>query len=512
MTAPVLSVFGTGSDVGKSWLVTGICRLFADAGVRVAPYKAQNMSNNAGVTPEGGEMGRAQIVQAEACRLAPHVDMNPLLLKPNTDVGAQVVLLGKVLGTMQARDYFSGGMDQRRGAVLAALDRLRDRFELVVAEGAGSCAEINLRDRDLVNFPVAHHADGPVLLCADIHRGGVFAQVVGTLDILPPADRDRIKGVIINRFRGDLSLFDDGVAWLERRTGLPILGVVPWLFAAQIESEDGLPADTRVDPPAPDGPGLHVAVLRLPHIANFTDFDALTRAGLQVHYLARPRDLAPYDLVVLPGSKNTRGDFAWLRGQGWEPRLRAAHEAGQALLGICGGFQMMGRSIDDPEGIEGEAGRTDGLGFLPVETTLSRAKRTCRSEGALPTGQRLSGYEIHVGETRVDTGTAPFCTVTIRDGEALNEAEGARSGAALGTYLHGLFDEPEGLRALLAPLRPDLPWDEGPRESHDAWRQRQFDLLGEHLRGCLDVQALFALVGLDAPSGGRPTGLPSRAP
>ena len=493
--APVLCVFGTGSDVGKSWLTTGIARLFHRAGVDVAPYKAQNMSNNAGVTPAGGEMGRAQIVQAEACRLAPHVDMNPLLLKPNTDTGAQVILLGEAVATMEASAYFSGGMEARRGPVLAALDRLRATHALVVAEGAGSCAEVNLRDRDLVNFPVAHHADGPVILVADIAKGGVFAQIVGTLEVLPPADRARVKGVIVNRFRGDAALFADGVQWLEERTGVPILGVVPWLWEARIDSEDGLQADVQIDPPPPtrcDRP--QVAVLRLPHIANFTDVDALPRFGADVHYLATPRDLTPYDLLVLPGTKNTRGDLQWLREQGWEAPIRAF---GGRILGLCGGWQMLGEAIADPLGVEGPMGSSEGLALLPARTVLAARKRTTRATGTLhlPSGDvPVSGYEIHVGETVVQDDSPPMLTL---DGHP----DGAWSldGRIAGTYLHGMLDEPAGARAILRWARPDLDLDDAPAESADSYRQRQYDLLADHLAAHLDQDALFDMVGLTPP-------------
>lgn len=486
--SPVLCVFGTGSDVGKSWITTGLCRIFERAGVRVAPYKAQNMSNNAGVTPEGGEMGRAQIVQAEACRLPPHVDMNPLLLKPNTDTGAQIVLLGQVVGNTEAREYFSGGMEQRRAPVLAALDRLRRDYELVVVEGAGSCAEVNLRDRDLVNMPVAHHADAPVILVADINKGGVFAQVVGTLEVLSDADRARIQGVIINRFRGDASLFEDGRAWLEQRTGLPILGVVPWLWEARIESEDGLQADVQIDPPPPTHRDqVHVAVIRLPHIANFTDVDALQRHGVVVHYLGRPRPLAPYDLVILPGTKNTRGDLAWMRHTGWDAVLGAY--TGK-ILGLCGGYQLLGRTIADPAGVEGEPGTSDGLGYLPVDTVLERQKTTRLTAAELLIQGRavpVEGYEIHVGRT---TGDAP---PALRLSEGTDGAWSA-DGRVCGTYLHGLLDNAAAVRAIGAWCRPDLAM-EGDLESAWDYRQRQYDLLAEHLEANLDLERLFALVG-----------------
>jgi len=498
--APVLCVFGTGSDVGKSWLTTGVARVLLRAGLDVVPYKAQNMSNNAGVTPEGGEMGRAQIVQAEACRLPPHVDMNPLLLKPNTDTGAQVVVLGQAVGTMEAREYFSGGMEARRVVVLDALDRLRAAHGVVVVEGAGSCAEVNLRDRDLVNFPVAHHADAPVLLVADIAKGGVFAQVVGTLEVLPPEDRARVAGVVINRFRGDAALFEDGRRWLEERTGLPILGVVPWLWEARIDSEDGLQADVQIDPPAPRdderATAVHVAVIRLPHIANFTDVDVLGRHGVVVHYLAEPRDLDAYDLLVLPGTKNTRSDLDWLRERGWVDRIEARRRRGARTLGLCGGYQMLGEWIEDPGGMEGPAGRSPGLGLLPVRTILEARKRTERVEGTLELpgedGVRVAGYEIHVGRTDVDADVRPM--VRLGD-EARPDGAWSEDGAVAGTYLHGVFDEPGAVRALMEWSRPGAPLDDGVTESAWAWRQQQYDRLAEHLEEHLDVARLLGLVG-----------------
>ncbi len=490
--ARLLCVFGTGSDVGKSWITAGLCRLFADAGVSVAPYKAQNMSNNAGVTPAGLEMGRAQIVQAHACRLVPHVDMNPLLLKPNTDTGAQVIALGRVLGSMSARDYFRGGQaaDERRALVHDALDRLRAKYPLIIAEGAGSCAEVNLRQRDLVNMPIAHHGDGAVLIVADIHKGGVFAQCVGTLACMPPADRARVKGFIINRFRGDASLFEDGRAWIEAETGIPVLGVVPWSTHIQIELEDGLSPDTIVDGPAPADPTrFHVAVLRLPHISNFTDFDALERHGVQIHYVTRLRALAPYDLVVLPGSKNTRGDLTWLRAQGWDRQLKARAQNGGAILGICGGYQMLGRRIADPFGVEGTPGDTPGLGLLPVETVMAREKTTRQVQGRLG-DTPVTGYEIHVGETTLEGD--PLLWLHTPDGQP--HPDGARQGLTFGTYLHGLFDAPGVVASLLGPIRPELEWPTVP--SHATWRDAQLSRLAAHLRAHLDLEVLAKITGM----------------
>ena len=500
MTPPgrLLCVFGTASDVGKSWVTAGLCRLFANRGVSVAPYKAQNMSNNAGVTPDGLEMGRAQMVQAYAARLVPHVDMNPLLLKPSSDTGAQVVALGKVLGAMSARDYFRGGpqADRRRALVHGALDRLRHQYHLIVAEGAGSCAEVNLRDRDLVNMPIAHHGDGRVIVVADIHKGGVFAQCVGTLACMPPEDRARVAGFIINRFRGDPTLFEDGVAWLESTTGLPVLGVVPWAPHIHIELEDGLAPDTVIDGPPPSTPGqFHVAVLRIPHISNFTDFDALERHGARVHYIARPRDLSAYDLVVLPGSKNTRADLAWLRDQGWAPLLDQRAASGGAILGICGGYQMLGRQITDSHGIEGPPGTSDGLGLLPVHTHMARTKTTREATGRLG-DLPVHGYEIHVGETHVDGPP-----LLLLDGPTGPAPDGTHAGSVFGTYLHGLFDAPGVVARLLGPIRPDIAWPELP--SHSTWRDTQLDLLAAHLEAHLDLPRLFALAHLPH-SGGTP--------
>ncbi len=481
----LLCVFGTGSDVGKSWLTAGICRLFQQAGVDVAPYKAQNMSNNAGVTPEGLEMGRAQIVQAHACELTPHVDMNPLLLKPNTDTGAQVVALGRVLGRMSARQYFTEDRTGRRALVEGALDRLMEAHALVVAEGAGSCAEVNLRERDIVNMSIAHHGDGRVLLVADIHKGGVFGQIVGTLACMPPQDRARVAGLIVNRFRGDASLFDDGVAWLEARTGLPVMGVVPWTRTVRIELEDGLAPDTVVDPPLPDDRGrMHVAVIRLPHISNFTDFDALQRHGIAVHYLARPRDLSTYDAVILPGTKNTRGDLCWLRQEGWVPRIASFDGM---IIGICGGFQILGEEIEDPLGVEGAPGTTPGLGLLPAKTVMAGSKTTRAVSGWLG-DLPVEGYEIHMGRTDVDC--PPLLTLGPE-----RHPDGARQGRVMGTYLHGIFDAEGVVDALFAPLRPDLRLPRVP--SHATWRRQQLDALADHLRGCLDLAALGGLAGFN---------------
>ncbi|MEJ2111131.1 MAG: cobyric acid synthase, partial [Acidobacteriota bacterium] len=330
--ARCLSILGTGSDVGKSVVVAALCRIFANRGIRVAPYKAQNMSNNSYVTLSGGEVGRAQVVQAEAARVPVHVDMNPVLLKPSSDTGSQVVVHGKPMGNAEASAYFSN-TDFLFGKARESLQRLRSEYEFIVMEGAGSCAEVNLRSRDFVNFRMAHAAEAPVILVADIDRGGVFAQIIGSLDVIPPEDRSRVHGFIINRFRGDPELFRDGIEYIEKRTGIPVLGLIHFYRHIEIDSEDGMPLDVVIDPPvAPQPDRINIAVVRLPHISNFTDFAPLARVpGVSLHYLSKPRQLAGYEVLFLPGSKNVRADLEWMRKVGWDEALRQYHEQGGRL-------------------------------------------------------------------------------------------------------------------------------------------------------------------------------------
>ena len=418
-----VAILGTGSDVGKSIVATALCRIFRNMGISVAPFKAQNMSNNSFVTREGGEMGRAQVVQAEAAGVEPHVDMNPVLLKPGTDQAAQVVVQGQPCGTRTARDYFSS-TDALYEKSCESLDRLQQDYDLVVMEGAGSCAEVNLRSRDFVNFKIAHHVDAPVILVADIDRGGVFAQIVGTLAVLSEEDRSRIKAVIVNRFRGDASLFDDGIKYLEQRTGLPVLGLIPWFRHIEVDSEDGVPLDFILDPVHDPVPGkVYFAVIRLPHISNFTDFAPLNREPWgEVHYLSKPRPLGSYDVLILPGTKNTRGDREWLRTTGWDSYINDHAARGGAIVGICGGYQILGRQISDPEGVEGPAGAQEGLGLLDVDTELAQAKTLARSVGVVEKdGCPVSGYEIHMGLTQRDPAVAPFIRVSARNDKAVED-------------------------------------------------------------------------------------------
>jgi adenosylcobyric acid synthase len=355
---------------------SALCRLFANRGIRVAPYKAQNMSNNSGVTPEGLEMGRAQIVQAEAAKIPPHVDMNPILLKPTSEIGSQVVMLGCVSENTTAVDYHRKKETLFKTAA-AALDRLRQNFDLVVMEGAGSCAEVNLMSSDIVNMRMAEYARAPVVLVADIHRGGVFAQLVGTLECLPPAQQDLIKGFIINRFRGDICLFEDGVNWIEEKTGKKVFGVLPWYDHINIEPEDSVVIERPRQKFKPDSGQAAIGVIRLPHISNFNDFDPLSALdGLTVYFLEKTQDLSNFRAVILPGSKNTRFDLNWLHTSGWSKLINAYASQGGHVMGICGGYQIMGHCVHDPDGLEGPPGKTDGLRLLPVETYLKAPKTT----------------------------------------------------------------------------------------------------------------------------------------
>ena len=489
--APCLAVFGTGSDVGKSVIAAALCRIFADRGLRTAPYKAQNMSNNSGVTPEGLEMGRAQIVQAEAASIAPQVDMNPILLKPTSDVGSQVVLLGEAIGNQSALDYHRE-KSRLVAAANAALDRLRNRYDLIVMEGAGSCAEVNLLDHDIVNFPMADYADAPVILVGDIHRGGIFAQLVGTLACLPERFRQRVAGFIINRFRGDRRLFEDGVHWIEEKTGIPVFGVLPWYDHIRIDPEDSVVIERPKTVTAAADGSAAVAVIRIPHISNFTDFDPLQAVdGLAVHFVETPQDLAGFAAVILPGSKNTRFDLDWLKTGGWQARFDAYRAGGGHITGICGGYQMMGTAVHDPGGLEGAPGTTAGLSMLPVETVLQAPKTTTLSDFSWH-GDPGSGYEIHMGQTHL-TGGAPLLTVHQRNRRPVDDRDGcvSENGRAMGTYMHGIFDTPALIARWLDAV--GITGIRVPATGGLAARREQYALLADHFRRHVDVEKIAAL-------------------
>ncbi|MBI5593816.1 MAG: cobyric acid synthase [Deltaproteobacteria bacterium] len=488
--APCLAVLGTGSDVGKSIVVTALCRILSNRGIRVAPYKAQNMSNNSGVTPEGLEMGRAQIVQAEASRIPPHVDMNPILLKPTSDIGSQVVLLGEAVANQSAREYHQQ-KETLFSTACRALDRLRESFDLVILEGAGSCAEVNLMAHDIVNFRMAEYADAPVILVGDIHRGGIFAQLIGTLACLPPDCRDRIAGFIINRFRGDISLFQDGTRWIESQSGKTVFGTLPWVNDLGVEAEDSVVIENPGRPAFDKDYGPAIAIIRTPHISNFTDFDPLVRvSGISASFIEQPQELSRFKAVILPGSKNTCFDLKWLHRTGWSAILKAYVAKGGHVLGICGGYQMLGTRVHDPEGLEGHPGETNGLDLLPVETVLKAPKTTTLSAFEWQ-GIVGKGYEIHMGQTRLLEGN-PLLTITERNGLSCNEADGARACdlSAMGTYVHGFFDTPGITRLWLDQIglgHVPVSADQGPVE-----RDQAYDRLAKHFESHVDVEAIFS--------------------
>lgn len=496
MSARCIALLGTGSDVGKSVVASALCRIFKNRGIKVAPYKAQNMSNNSYVTLEGGEMGRAQVVQAEACGIEPHTDMNPVLLKPNTDLGAQVVLQGHAIGNALASEYFRDTRYLFKKAN-ESLVRLREKHELVIIEGAGSCAEVNLRSRDFVNFETAHAADAPVILIADIDRGGVFAQIVGSLAVIPERDRERVAGFIINKFRGDASLFDDGIRYLEAQTGLPVLGLIPYYRHIEIDPEDGMPLETIIDPPTRPLPGkINIAALRLPHISNFTDFNPLIRdEQVSFHYLSKPRSLDGYDALIIPGTKNVRFDLLWLKGTGWEKPIL---DFKGHVLGVCGGYQMLGHWVHDPHGTEGEPGSTPGFGLLDLETTIEKEKMLSRSQGMLADGTGIDGYEIHMGKTTLGNEATPMVVVQSRNRQTVKDTDGAVSpnGKIQGSYFHGLFDFPGFRNHYLQQLNPDYPAED--TQVAAEFKQTQYDLLAEHFEQHLDIAKLFEIAGIES--------------
>lgn len=475
-------VQGTTSDAGKSTLVAGLCRILYRRGIRVAPFKPQNMALNSAVTTDGGEIGRAQAVQAMACGLEPHSDMNPVLLKPNSDTGAQVILQGRVALNLEAGAYHAY-KPRAMQAVLDSWQRLAGEFDVLLVEGAGSPAEINLRENDIANMGFAEAADVPVILVADIDRGGVFAHLVGTLALLSTSEQARVKGFVINRFRGDIALLQPGLDWLENHTGKPVLGVLPYLHGLHLEAEDALPQEFA---PVKSN-ALCVIAPVFPRISNHTDFDAL-RLHPQVDFRFVPAGapIPPCDLIVLPGSKSVRDDLEWLRAQGWDRAIARHLRYGGKVLGICGGFQMLGHAVHDPDGLEGGSGSSDGLGWLDVETTLMPQKQLRRVQGVLQLGQaRVEGYEIHQG---ISTGNGLAYPLVLLD----EAADGAVSedGVIAGTYLHGLFDHPEACAALLR-------WaglEDGAQPDYRQQREAQLERLADAVEAHLDMPRILEIL------------------
>ncbi|ANY85864.1 MULTISPECIES: cobyric acid synthase [Pseudomonas] len=480
-----LMVQGTTSDAGKSTLVTALCRWLLRQGVDVVPFKPQNMALNSAVTADGGEIGRAQAVQAQACRLAPHTDMNPVLLKPNSDTGAQVIVHGRAVTCMNAvayHDYKAIAMQ----AVLESHQRLSAAYPVVMVEGAGSPAEINLRAGDIANMGFAEAVDCPVILVADINRGGVFAHLVGTLELLSPSEQARVKGFVINRFRGDIALLQPGLDWLEQRTGKPVLGVLPYVTDLHLEAEDAI--DARQATQA--GRLFKVIVPVLPRISNHTDFDPLRlHPQVDLQFIGPGQPIPPADLIILPGSKSVRGDLAQLRERGWDVAIARHLRYGGKVIGICGGLQMLGREVQDPLGLEGPAGSSPGLGLLDFVTVLEAQKQLRNVRGTLGLEQAaVGGYEIHAGVTRGPALERP--AVQLDDGRC----DGAISadGQVLATYLHGLF---EGSHSCAALLR----WaglEDAQAIDYDALRERDIERLADLVEQHLDTARLRQLCGV----------------
>ncbi|SDD12630.1 cobyric acid synthase [Ruegeria marina] len=474
-----IMIQGTGSNVGKSMLVAGLARAFSRRGLRVAPFKPQNMSNNAAATENGGEIGRAQALQARAARRVPHTDMNPILLKPETDTGAQIIVQGRRAGTMKAGDYRKNKSHLLEKA-MESFHRLCADADLVLVEGAGSPAETNLRAGDIANMGFACAAGVPVVLVGDIHRGGVIAQIVGTQAVLDAEDLAQVRGFAVNRFKGDITLFDEGRDDIARRTGWPCLGVVPWFNDAW-----RLPAEDMMDIRSAAGGACKVAVPQLERMANFDDLDPLAaEPNVTVEIIAPGRPLpGDADLVLLPGSKSTVGDLAFFRAQGWDIDLYAHVRRGGHVLGLCGGYQMLGRSIDDPEGIEGRPGKTEGLGLLDVQTVMTSEKQvTLRHAVALPGREPVSGYEIHIGRT-----DGPDCARAWLEIDGRREGAASADGRIRGSYLHGLFSSD----AFRARYLGDLGYES--LSGYEDGVDSVLDALADHVEAHLDLDLLLEM-------------------
>ncbi|GGH13500.1 cobyric acid synthase [Paenibacillus segetis] len=509
----VLMVQGTASDVGKSVIVTALCRIFKQDGLRTAPFKSQNMALNSYVTPDGLEIGRAQGIQAEACGISATTDMNPVLIKPTGDMHSQIVVHGKPYQHLSAVSYREDFLPQAKPLVMDALKRLRENYDIIVMEGAGSPAEINLKHRDIVNMNLAGWADAPVILVADIDRGGVFAFLVGTLELLEPEEKARVKGFIINKFRGDLSLLQPGLDWLEQKTGIPVLGVLPYIPDLEIEAEDSVILDSQHLKVQAERE-LEIVVIRYPRISNFTDFDCLAVEGdVSLRYVDRASDLGTPDIIILPGTKDTIGDLSFLRDQGLDAAIEGVINSSShtQLVGICGGYQMLGNWLSDPEGIEsGSSKEAKGLGWLPVSTVFRSDKTTIRVHGVTvdnqpimlyPPGKSVpvEGYEIHAGDTSWDLGSdvVHLFSITRTSGEKLFEGAGRLDGRVFGTYLHGLFSSDVWRRSWLNGVRMSkglAPLEE--TFSAAVRKEAAYDRLADHVREHLNMDLVYEIAQL----------------
>ena len=497
MTAKPIMVQGTMSGAGKSLLVAGLCRMFSQDGYRVAPFKSQNMALNSSITAAGAEMGRAQVVQAEAAGVAPEAAMNPILLKPTNDTGSQVIVNGRAIGTMSARDYFAYKHNLIPD-IMRAYDDLAGRFDIIVIEGAGSPAEVNLKDDDIVNMGMARMAKSPVLLAGDIDRGGVFAQLLGTLMLLEDDERAMVRGLVVNKFRGDKTILDPGLDILRERSGIPIAGVIPYTLV-DIDDEDSMSERLSV---RSTGALVDIAVVRLPKVSNFTDFIALDAIdGVGVRYVGRPGELGEPDLIIVPGTKNTIADLKWLRESGVETMLLKRAAAGTPVVGICGGYQMLGQEVSDPHGVEG-GGTVRGVGLLPIRTVFEPEKRQVRScgriaqlEGPLAalSGVVVEGYEIHMGTTEL-LGGAPVCELAGDAGAP--SLDGCWKDNVYGSYLHGIFDTKECATALAGALFAAKGLDASAVQAHDmkAYKEEQYDKLAQAMRDNMDMDLVYRII------------------
>ena len=481
-----LMVQGTTSDAGKSALVTGLCRLLHRRGVSVAPFKPQNMALNSAVTHNGGEIGRAQALQAIAAGVEPHTDMNPVLLKPNSDIGAQIIINGHSVGEMNAVDYHAY-KPKVMDAIMSAWQRLEDQYDLVLVEGAGSPAEINLRENDVANMGFAEKANCPVIIIADIDKGGVFAHLYGTLALLSASEQQRVRGFVINRFRGDIKLLEPGLKWLEEKTGKPVLGVLPFLHGLHLEAEDAIMSDQTL---AGDNPTLNIAVPVLTRTSNQTDFDPLRlHPEIDIQFVGKGQAIPACDLIIIPGTKNTRADMDYLCSNQWDHQTLKHLRYGGKVMGICGGFQMLGNMIHDPDGVEGIKGSSQGLGLLDIETTIARQKQLRQVHGTLhfpnQSAVDVSGYEIHAGIT---TGLA--MTEHVIQLEHHKDGLVSVDGQVFGTYLHGIFEEPAACNAILKWAG----WETAKAFDYQEQREAGINRMADAVENHLDISQLLQLI------------------
>lgn len=503
--AKTIMIQGTMSNAGKSLLAAGLCRILKQDGYRAAPFKSQNMALNSFITDSGLEMGRAQVLQAQACGIEPDVRMNPILLKPTNDIGSQVIVNGEVIGNMSAREYFSMKRDLIPD-IMKAFNSLAEEYDVIVIEGAGSPAEINLKKDDIVNMGMAKLADAPVLLVGDIDRGGVFAQLVGTVQLLDEEERARVKGLIINKFRGDKTILDPGCEMLEEMTGIPVVGVVPY-ERIDVEDEDSLSERLESSGVIRAGakvPGaVNIVVVRLPRMSNYTDFLMLENHRMvNITYTEDPLTLERADMIIIPGTKNTMGDLKWLRESGMEAMIEKAAAKDVPIFGICGGYQMLGELISDPCGAE-EGGSMRGIGLLPVTTVFAGHKHRARVSGSfgrvhgifsILSGKKIEGYEIHMGESTSDNS---LTRVTDQMSGAV-KSEGAEYKNVYGTYVHGVFDDPEVVDSIVAAIKGEDAVGSGALqpESIEEHRSRELDRLADILRGSMDMKVIYDIIGL----------------